>query len=87
MREVRPVYGVMSVEAANARSDETSTVIALLLLVTGLAALTFWFVALPLVDRPHHGAQDCEMLVLTKSGVSKCVPDSTLGSQVGRTDN
>lgn len=77
MPAAKPVYGEVNVAFSNERSDEASTVIALLFLVTGLAAATLWLVALPLLDQPHRAAQTCEMFVLTKSGVTRCVPDTT----------
>jgi hypothetical protein len=77
----KPVYGVLDVEE---RADENRTVVALLLLVTGLAAATIWFVALPVFDKPSGAPQACESFVLTDDGVIRCVPESTLGTAAGR---
>ena len=84
MPAAKPVYGVLDVSPDDERSEETRTVIALLLLVTGLAAATLWFVALPLFDKPHGGPQACESFVLTDDGVIRCVPESTLGTASSR---
>ena len=80
-------YGVVDVSAADERSDEASTVFALLFLVVGLAAATIWLVALPLFDKPHRAAESCEMFVLTKAGVTKCVPESAPGTPAGLTED
>ena len=78
MPAAKPLYGVLNVTLANQRSeDETRTLIALLILVTTLAAATLGFVAVPLFDKPHRAPQDCPVFVLTKSGVTKCVPEAT----------
>ena len=84
MPAAKPVYGVLDVASARERSDESRTVIALLLLVTGLATATIWFVALPLFDTPQSAPQACESFVLTNEGVIRCVPESTLGTAAGR---
>jgi hypothetical protein len=55
-----------------------------MLLVTGLAAATIWFVALPVFDNPSGAPQACESFVLTDDGVIRCVPESTLGTAAGR---
>ena len=81
MPAAKPVYGVLDVEE---RADENRTVVALLLLVTGLAAATIWFVALPVFDKPSGAPQACESFVLTDDGVIRCVPESTLGTAAGR---
>ena len=81
MPAAKPVYGVLDVEE---RADENRTVVALLLLVTGLAAATMWFVALPLFDTPNGAPQACASFVLTDDGVIRCVPESTLGTAAGR---
>ena len=60
MPAAKPVYGVLDVASGKERSEESRTVVALLLLVTGLAAVTIWFVALPLFDTPNGGPQACE---------------------------
>jgi hypothetical protein len=79
----KPLYGVLNVSVRNQRSDaEGRTVIALVFLVTGLAAATIWFVALPLFDTPHRAPQDCEAFVLTKSGVTKCIPEALPGEPI-----
>jgi hypothetical protein len=78
------VYGVLDVVPADERSDQNRTVIALVLLVTVLAAATMWLVALPLFDRPASAPQACESFVLTDEGVIRCVPESTLGTAAGR---
>jgi hypothetical protein len=79
----KPLYGVLNVSVRNQRSDaEAGTVIALVFLVTALAAATIWFVALPLFDRPHRAPQDCRAFVLTKSGVTKCIPEATPGEAI-----
>ena len=54
-------------------------VVALLLLVLGLAAATVWFVALPALDRAPAG-RSCEVVIL-KSGAPDCVSDVTHTSQ------
>ena len=78
MPAAKPLYGVLKVTDANQRSEvETRTVIALLILVAALAAATIGFVAVPLFDKPHRAPQDCQMFVLTKSGVTKCVAETT----------
>ena len=84
MPAAKPVYGVLDVASAKERSDENRTVIALVALVTGLAAATLWLVALPLFDNPHSAPQACESFVLTDDGVIRCVPESTLGSAASR---
>ena len=84
MPAAKPVYGVLDVASANEWADEYRTVVALLLLVTGLAAATIWFVALPLFDQPNGAPQACESFVLTDDGVIRCVPESTLGTAAGR---
>ena len=84
MPAAKPVYGVLDVASATDRSDESRRVIALLFLVTGLAAATLWFVALPLFDTPPSAPQACESFVLTNDGVIRCVPESTLGTAAGR---
>jgi hypothetical protein len=80
----KPVYGVLAVDSANERTEESRTVVALLLLVTGLAAATMWFVALPLFDTPNGAPQACASFVLTDDGVIRCVPESTLGTAASR---
>ena len=77
MPAAKPVYGVLDVEE---RADENRTVVALMLLVTGLAAATIWFVALPVFDKPSGAPQACESFVLTDEGVIRCVPESTPGT-------
>ena len=84
MPAAKPVYGVLAVDSANERTEESRTVVALLLLVTGLAAATMWFVALPLFDTPNGAPQACESFVLTDDGVIRCVPESTLGTAASR---
>ena len=84
MPAAKPVYGVLDVASATERTDEDRTVIALLFLVTGLAAATIWFVALPLFDAPNGAPQACESFVLTDDGVIRCVPESTLGTASSR---
>ena len=84
MPAAKPVYGVLDVASAPGRSDESGTVIALLLLVSGLATATIWFVALPLFDTPQSAPQACESFVLTNEGVIRCVPESTLGAAASR---
>ena len=54
-------------------------VVALLLLVLGLAAATVWFVALPALDQAPAG-RSCEVVIL-KSGAPDCVSDVTHTSQ------
>jgi hypothetical protein len=78
------VYGVLDVDSARERTEESRTVVALMLLVTGLAAATIWFVALPVLDRPSGAPQACESFVLTDDGVIRCVPESTLGTATSR---
>ena len=78
MPAAKPPYGVPNVTVANQRSeDETRIVVALLILVTALAAATIGFVAVPMIDEPHRAPQDCQMFVLTRSGVTKCVAETT----------
>lgn len=84
MPAAKPVYGVLDVASTNERADEHRTVVALLLLVIGLAAATMWFVALPLFDKPNGAPQACESFVLTNDGVIRCVPESTLGTAASR---
>ena len=84
MPAAKPVYGVLDVDSGKERAEENRAVIALLLLVTGLAAATLWFVALPLFDGPNGAPQACESFVLTDDGVIRCVPESTLGAAAGR---
>ena len=77
MPAAKPLYGVLNVTLANQRSeDETRNLIALLILVTTLAAATIGFVVVPLFDKPHRAPQDCPVFVLTKSGVTKRVPEA-----------
>lgn len=84
MPAAKPVYGVLDVASATERTDKNRTVVALLLVVTGLAAATIWFVALPLFDTPNGAPQACESFVLTDDGVIRCVPESTLGTASSR---
>ena len=84
MPAAKPVYGVLDVDSARERTEESRTVVALMLLVTGLAAATIWFVALPVLDRPSGAPQACESFVLTDDGVIRCVPESTLGTATSR---
>ena len=78
MPAAKPLYGILNATFANQRSaDESRTMIALLVLVTGLAAANIWFFAQPLFGQRHPPAQDCQTLVLTKSGVSKCLAETT----------
>ncbi len=87
MPAAKPLYGVLNVTLRNQRSEETTrTVIALLFLVTGLAAANIWLLALPLFDK-HRAPQDCQAFVLTKSGVTRCIPETTPGEPIPRTDN
>ena len=72
MPAAKPVYGVLDVASANERTDENRTVVALLLLVTGLAAATIWFVALPLFDTAERRA----------TGLRVVRPDGRRGHQV-----
>ena len=80
-------YGVMAVDASNDRSDEARTVIALLVLVVALAATTVWVVALPLFQTSHRTAETCEMFVLTRAGVTKCVPEPAIGTPARLTED
>jgi hypothetical protein len=68
------VYGAVNVDVGRARSDDSSTVIALLVLVIGLAAATIAFVAVPLVDEPRSTTEACGMLVVTNAG-STCISE------------
>lgn len=76
MPAAKPLYGVLNVRFGKRSEETTRTVIALLILVTGLAAANIWFVALPLFEKPDRALQDCQTFVLTKSGVAKCVPET-----------
>lgn len=83
MPAAKPLYGVLNGALANELSDEAArTLIALLILVTGLAAATIWFVALPLLDNPRRETQACDMFVLTKSGVTRCIPETPPGTPI-----
>jgi len=73
-----------AVDSVAPAAKERSPALPLLLLVTGLAAATFWFVALPLFDTPQSAPQACESFVLTNEGVIRCVPESTLGTAASR---
>ena len=84
MPAAKPAYGDLDVGSATERVGENGPVVALLLLVTGLAAATIWFVALPLFDTPDGAPQDCGSFVLTDDGVLRCVPESMLGTAAGR---
>jgi hypothetical protein len=55
------------------------SVVALVVLVLGLAAATVWFVALPALTATPAG-RACEV-VITKSGAPECVPGPTRGSR------
>jgi hypothetical protein len=83
----KPVYGVLSTDAVQReRSEETRTIIALSVLVAGLAAATIWFVALPLLSTPSSSVPEaCTAFVLTDSGVLRCVPETTFGSPAAAT--
>jgi hypothetical protein len=80
----KPAYGDLDVASATERVGGNRTVVALLLLVTGLAAATIWFVALPLFATPDGAPQDCGSFVLTDDGVLRCVPESTPGTAASR---
>ena len=78
----KPLYGVLNFDGSAVRSEEARKLIALLVLVAGLAAATISFVVLPMFDRPSGAPQACEMFVLTKSGVTRCVPETPPGTPI-----
>jgi hypothetical protein len=82
----KPRYGVLNFERTSERSEETRKAIALAVLVAALAAANIWFVVLPFLDEPHRGAADCRSLVLTRSGVTKCIPDAPAGAPIPRAE-
>jgi hypothetical protein len=65
--------------ASEGSGVDRGSVVALLVLVIGLAAATVWLVALPLLDRPARAEPSCEVFVL-RSGATKCVPVLKSGS-------
>jgi hypothetical protein len=85
--EPRPVYGLPEDVIAGAHSGDAGAtsfgVLPLLALFVVLAAATVWFVALPALDRTQSTGRACEVLVL-KSGVTKCVPESAIGGNAAR---
>jgi hypothetical protein len=85
--EPRPVYGLPEDVIAGAQSVDTRStslgVLPLLALLVVLAAATVWLVALPALDRTQSTGRTCEVLVL-KSGVTKCVPESAIGGKAAR---
>jgi hypothetical protein len=64
-----------SAGSSTGRGRGVASVIALLVLVLGLAAATVWFVALPALDRAPAG-RSCEVVIL-KSGAPDCVRQQT----------
>ncbi|MET0939164.1 MAG: hypothetical protein ABWY51_08080 [Gaiellaceae bacterium] len=77
-------HGVSGVAvASDGRGADRGSVVALLVLVIGLAAATVWLVALPLLDRPARAEPSCEVFVL-RSGATKCVPILKPGSPAAK---
>jgi hypothetical protein len=68
-----------SADSSNSDSRGIGSVLALLVLVVGLAAATVWFVALPALDRTPV-ERTCEVVIL-KSGAPDCVSDVPRASQ------
>lgn len=87
MPVAKPLYGVLNLDRAAERSEETRKVLALLILVAGLTAATISFVVRPLFDRPAGAPQACEMFVLTNSGVARCVPETPPGTPIARAES
>jgi hypothetical protein len=75
----RQTYGVPGVAVADERRSVPSSVLALLILVVGLAVATIWFVALPAFGKPL-AKRSCEVVVL-ESGATRCVADPTSASR------
>ena len=67
-----------SADSSNRKGRGMVSVLALLVLVLGLAAATVWFVALPALEKAP--ARSCEVVIL-KSGAPDCVSEVTRSSQ------
>ena len=63
-------YGHAQASLADDRGPNPT--LPLLILVVGLTAAVFWFVAIPILNRPPTTHRACEVFVL-KSGTTKCV--------------
>ena len=68
-----------STDSSDGSARGVGSIVALLVLVLGLAAATVWFVALPALETAPAG-RSCEV-VITQSGAPDCVSDHTRASQ------